>query len=162
MLLIKMVSFNPCQIHRILSIKSISPDFHSIFIYGFMVKLTFVTNKHYLKSTNVRSRPEVFCKEGVLKNFTKVIGKHPCQRLSHRCFPVNFVKFLRKPFFNRTPLVAASETTTTCNVTLWKPYFNIFLLWPVLYINRLNFSHQNSLQAVNLNFLRSNFSCKIY
>ena len=31
-----------------------------------------------------------------------------CQRLWHRCFPVNFVKFLRTPFLHRTPLVAAS------------------------------------------------------
>ena len=29
-------------------------------------------------------------------------------RLQHRCFPVNFVKFLRTPFL-RTPLVADSE-----------------------------------------------------
>ena len=63
------------------------------------------------------SRPEVFCKKGVLKNFTKFTGKHLCQslffnkvaglrpatllkkRLWHRCFPVNFVKFLRTPFY---------------------------------------------------------------
>ena len=31
------------------------------------------------------------------------------KRLLHRCFPVNFVKFLITPFFYRTPLVAASE-----------------------------------------------------
>ena len=60
------------------------------------------------------SRPEVFFKKGVLKNFTKFTGKHLCQslffnkvagrpatllkkRLWHRCFPVNFVKFLRTP-----------------------------------------------------------------
>ena len=30
------------------------------------------------------------------------------KRLWHRCFPVNFTKFLRTPFFNRTPLVTAS------------------------------------------------------
>ena len=65
------------------------------------------------------SRPEVFFKKGVLKNFGKFTGKHLCQslffnkvaevrpetllkkRLWHRCFPLNFVKFLR------TPLVAA-------------------------------------------------------
>ena len=29
------------------------------------------------------------------------------KRLWHRCFPVNFAKFLRTPFFYRTPLVAA-------------------------------------------------------
>ena len=62
------------------------------------------------------SRPGVFCKKGVLKNFTKFTGKYLCQslffnkvaclrpatllkkRLWHRCFPVNFVKFSRTPF----------------------------------------------------------------
>ena len=59
---------------------------------------------------------EVFCKKGVLENFTKFTEKHLCQsllfnkvaglrpatllkkRLWHRCFPVNSVKFLRTPF----------------------------------------------------------------
>ena len=63
------------------------------------------------------SRPEVFCKKGFLENFAKFTGKHRCQslfsnkvaslrpatllkkRLWHRCFPVNFAKFLRTPFF---------------------------------------------------------------
>ena len=57
----------------------------------------------------------MFCKKGVLKNFTKCTGKHLYQsllfnkvaglrpatllkkRLWHRCFPVNFAKFLRTP-----------------------------------------------------------------
>ena len=56
------------------------------------------------------SRPEVFCKKGVLRNFAKFTGKHPCQslffnkvvglraatllkkKLWHRCFPMNFVQ----------------------------------------------------------------------
>ena len=60
--------------------------------------------------------PEVFCKNGVLRNFSKFTGKHPCQslflnkvarlrpahlskkRLWHRCFPVNVDKFLTTPF----------------------------------------------------------------
>ena len=55
--------------------------------------------------------------EGVLKNFAKFTGKHLSQRFFfskvadlrspsllkkrpwHRCFPVNFVKFLRTPFY---------------------------------------------------------------
>ena len=55
-------------------------------------------------------------KKSVLRNFTKFTGKHLCQslffnkvagfrlatllkkRLLHRCFPVNFGKFLRAPF----------------------------------------------------------------
>ena len=63
------------------------------------------------------SRLEVFCKKGVLRNFTKVTGKHLRQslffnkvaglrsenfikkRLWHRCFPVTFVKFLRTLFY---------------------------------------------------------------
>ena len=44
-------------------------------------------------------------KKGVLRNLAKFTGKHlsPAallkKRLWHRCFPVNFVKFLRTPFF---------------------------------------------------------------
>ena len=65
------------------------------------------------KNTHSRSsRLEVFCNKDVLKNFTKFTGKHLCQsffasslrpatllkeRLWHRYFPVNFVKFLRTP-----------------------------------------------------------------
>ena len=63
----------------------------------------------------------MFCEKGVLKNLAKFTGKHPCQslffnqvagpwpakRLWHRCFLVNFSKFLRI-FFYRTPPVAAS------------------------------------------------------
>ena len=31
------------------------------------------------------------------ENFTKFPEKHLCWRLWHRCFPVNFAKFLRIP-----------------------------------------------------------------
>ena len=57
--------------------------------------------------------PEVFNKIGVLKNFAKFTEKHLRQslffnkvsglRLWYSCFPVNFAKFLRTPFY-RTPL----------------------------------------------------------
>ena len=65
------------------------------------------------------SRPEVFCKKGVFRNFAKFTGKHMCQRLFfnkvavlrpetllkkslwHSCFPVNFVKILRTPFLTQ-------------------------------------------------------------
>ena len=73
------------------------------------------------------NRPEVFCKKSVITNFTKFTRKHLWQslffnkvaglglflnkiaglrpvtllkkRFWHSCFPVNFVKFLRTPFF---------------------------------------------------------------
>ena len=69
------------------------------------------------KITKRRSRREVFCKKGVLENFTKFTGKHLCwslffnkvaglrpesilkKRLQHRCFPLNLVKFLKNSFF---------------------------------------------------------------
>ena len=51
------------------------------------------------------SRPEVLCKKGAYRNFVKFTVKYLCQnfllnkvarlRLSYRCFPVNFVKFLK-------------------------------------------------------------------
>ena len=51
---------------------------------------------------------EVFYEKGVPRNFTKFTGKHlwPAtllkKRLCHRCFSVNFVKFLRTPFLQDT------------------------------------------------------------
>ena len=58
------------------------------------------------------SRSEIFREKSGLKNFSKFTGKHLCQslsfnkteilskkRLGHRCFPVNFEKFLRTPIF---------------------------------------------------------------
>ena len=62
---------------------------------------------------HMKQPPEVFCKKGVLENFTKFTAKHLCQslffnnkvaillkmRLWHRCFPGNFAKFLRTTFF---------------------------------------------------------------
>ena len=59
-------------------------------------------------------------KKGVLRNFAKFTGKHLGQsllfnkvaglrpatllkgRLWHRCFPVNFAKFVRAPFLQNT------------------------------------------------------------
>ena len=81
------------------------------------------------------SRPKVFCKRGVLKNFANFTGRHLCQnlflnkiaglrpatllkkRLWHRCFPVNFLKFLKNTFSYRTPPVAASDYSL--NVEHW-------------------------------------------
>ena len=56
---------------------------------------------------NQKQPSEVFYAKGVIRNFTKFTGKHLCQSLffnkvaglRHRCFPVNFVKFPRTPFF---------------------------------------------------------------
>ena len=72
------------------------------------------------KINEQKQPPEVFYKKGVLRNFTNFIGKHLRQSLFfnkvaglspatllkkslwHRCFPVNFEKFLRTPFLQNT------------------------------------------------------------
>ena len=70
--------------------------------------------------SDISSRSQMFFKIGVLKNFADFKGKHLCwilfliirlatlfkKRLKHRCFPVKLAKFLRTPFFYRTPPVA--------------------------------------------------------
>ena len=86
--------------------------------------------------------PEMFYKKVVLGNFAKFTGKHLChshffnkvadlspatlfkKRLWHRCFPINFSKFLRTPFLQNISgrlilIFPAFETTafeTSVNV----------------------------------------------
>ena len=86
-------------------------------------QVLFQNNKQelFLKSTLSRSsHRRCSVTRGVLGNFGKFTGKHLCQslffnkvaglrpatllkkRLWHRCFPVNFAKFLRTPFLQNT------------------------------------------------------------
>ena len=65
----------------------------------------------YIFTNSKSSRPELFCKKDILWNFAKFTGNDLCQSLFfrpatllkkslwHRCFPMNFTKFLRIPFF---------------------------------------------------------------
>ena len=77
-------------------------------------------DSYFGKSINRSSHRRCFVRKGVLRNFAKFTGKHLCQslffnkvadlrsanllkkRLWHRCFPVNFAKFLRIPFLQNT------------------------------------------------------------
>ena len=72
------------------------------------------------KGINRSSHRRCSIKRGILRNFAKFIGKHPCpslffnkvgglrpatlwkKRLGHRRFPVNFAKFLRTAFLLNT------------------------------------------------------------
>ena len=53
--------------------------------------------------TDRRSRPEVFCKKGVLQHFAKFTVKHKCRNFllqaCNRFFPVNFAKFKKNLFW---------------------------------------------------------------
>ena len=87
-------------------VPSILNRFKNKTIFVLMVIFTCLKNKSHYRSSHRR------CSErSVLSNFPKFTGKHLCQslvfnkvaglrqkRLWHRCFPVNFGKFLRTPF----------------------------------------------------------------
>ena len=67
------------------------------------------------------SRPEVFCKKDVLRNFAKFTGKYLRQSLSFNKVQAQAYNFIKKrefceisknTFFHRTPLVDASGKNT--------------------------------------------------
>ena len=83
----------------------------SVGLTGFLTRLCFYSEA-VVQRCSVK---KVFCEKGVVRNFAKFTGKYlyrslcfnnvvglrPAtllkKRLWHRCFPVNFVKFLRMP-----------------------------------------------------------------
>ena len=97
------------------------------------------------------SRPEVFCKKGVLTNFAKFTGKYLCQslffnkvvglspatllkkRLCHMCFPDNFVKFVRTPFLKEHLWWLLLNMVKNChwddvnllNIVFWQYFTNV-------------------------------------
>ena len=97
------------------------------------VKLT--TFRVKVNLSNKKQTPEVFYKKGFCKNFAKFTGKRLCQslffnkvaglrpttlltkRLSHRCFPVKFAKFLRTPFLQST----SGNWFSKCNIVKLLP-----------------------------------------
>ena len=89
----------------------------SIFNYNLQQNLRFLqlSSRYYL--LRQKQPPEVFCKHRCSQKFLKIHRKTPVleslfnkasglwpailfkKRLQHRCFPVNFVKFLRTSFY---------------------------------------------------------------
>ena len=88
-------------------------------------------------------------KKVFLKNFTKFSGRHLCwslffnkvsgmrsttllkERLQQRCFPVNFVKFLRTPFLQNTSrqlLLFVINLTVSYSKKVLYIYSNLLLL----------------------------------
>ena len=119
-------SSTKCSLMGKLNISAISLSWNKVtpLSIKFTVSLWFISSEksaftacqHFFRS----SRPEVLNKKGVARNFTKFTGKHLCQsiffnkvanlrpatllnmRLWHKCFPVNFMKFIRTPFLQNT------------------------------------------------------------
>ena len=73
------------------------------------MKLQLINNK---KVTKLRSsRPDSFCKKGVVRNFAKFTRKHLYQGLflMAHVFSCEFCEISKNPFSYRTSKVAASE-----------------------------------------------------
>ena len=78
-----------------------------------MKELIKISSRSLINVTQ-KQPPVVLCKKRHSRNFTKYTGKGLCQSLSLRpatllkkrlwrgCFPVNFVKFQRRPFSHNT------------------------------------------------------------
>ena len=102
---------------------SIRTPFHIEHLWWLLLKLSKFPDaerKSYVDFELQKQPPEMFRKKAVLRNFANSTGHHLCQRLFfnnisglraatllkksvwHRCFPVNFVKFLRTPFLQNT------------------------------------------------------------
>ena len=112
-------------------------------------------------------------KRGVLRNFAKFTGKHLCQSLffnkvaglrpatllkkilCHRCFLVNFAKFLRIPSLQNTSgqLLLVSFASMKCLLKMMNTsfsFYNIFL--------RVNLNFLNIMLEIRLRFS----SCQIF
>ena len=66
---------------------------------------------HTMSQNDRSSRPEVFCRKGVLRNFAKFTDKHLCQSLFlnkvealAQVFSCEFCEILRNTFFYRTQI----------------------------------------------------------
>ena len=116
----------------------------------------------------------MFYKKGILKNFVKSIGEHLClrsatllkKRLWHRCFPVNFAKFLRK-FFYRTPpnnTIPIIRTHPSCNFdalnSLRLIFFTSLHVGPGLNYYHRPLTHRTMNRLYHGTITRTGITCK--
>ena len=106
-----------------------------------------IFKEHFYMLANFyrNSRPEVYCRKGVLRNFAKFTGKHMCQiiffseaaglrpatlfkkRLWHRCLSVNFAKFLRTPFLTEHFWWLLLFLSTPLTSILVNPFYTVYM-----------------------------------
>ena len=94
------------KLTRVMLVHSPQTTFHRKIIYKFVW--------NYLVRS---SRPDMFCKKGVLRNIAKLTGKHPCQSI----------------FFNKVPGLCKKETIVQVFVQfLITRFFTELLQWLLL------------------------------
>ena len=118
----------------------------------------------------------MFCEKDVLRNFAKFTGKHLCQspffykvagiwpatllkkRFWHRCFPVNFAKFLRMSFLTEHLRWLPLSITDHTVVKLYMDILSVFKL------KNITLKYKPALETNNSshddNFLKLNKSNK--
>ena len=110
-------------------------------------------------------------RKGVLRNFAKFTGKHLCQslffnkvaglrpefllkkRFWHRCFPVNFAKFLRTPFLQNTSERLLLSVSFLIHATFLCQFFLSYLLGYEWRIKELVSSHPVSSSIINFHMI---------
>ena len=116
---------NQIQIHSIFKAK-LCDDSFTFILQKLKAELRCSEQNANVISRFRSSRPEEFCKKGVLINLTKLTGKHLCQSLLFnkiaclrpatllkkrlaQTFSCEFCEISKNTFFHRIPQVAASE-----------------------------------------------------
>ena len=123
--------------------------------------------------SNRSSRPEVFFRKGVLKNFTKFTGKHLYQsffvnkvadlRPAHM-FSCEFCEISKNTFFHRTPPVAASsnmETQQKRASFLWSNYQWLLLIITATTVNNSDSNGFNEFKST-ISFLLKSLSSRYF
>ena len=79
-------------------------------IYFCLFKIIFLQYKArgIISGINRSSRPEMLCKKGVLRNFTKLACNFIKKETLAQVFSCEFYEISKKIFFHRTPMMAAS------------------------------------------------------
>ena len=101
--------------------------------------LTDLTNWHNHNQQFRSTRPEMFCKKGVLRNFANFTRKHLSQSLflnkvagisPAQVFSCEFCKFLRTPFLTEHPrwllLIVAVSASVSIDTIFPSWYFSFF------------------------------------
>ena len=114
---------------------------------GWCYKELLLKLNSYWRNCFRSSRPEVFCKKFVLRNFTRSTGKQLYHNLFfnkvaglstatslkkrpwHKCFPVNFAEFLRNFLTEQWLLPVIVTDIVIGGLNIFKGHFIFYFMW---------------------------------
>ena len=98
-------------------------------IVTFGTKVTLCSELILIVSPIRSSHPRRSVRKIYLRNFAKFTGKHLClkRKFWHRCFPVNFAKFLKISFlWNTSWRLLVSDITPTLSKSIFTQFSSVF------------------------------------